>query len=554
MLERHAKLRGKHLDKKLFDKNRKNDDDTSSWRNRGKMLRIGVRRIGHLSNSHGTSTERKVGKGNRMLLPQNTVSESQLFGLNRQKHVTAFLQLQTYIIALISQLACLIFGRLWFTVDWIGLSILRVIVQKHAAKVVLVLMIALCGCKESGSQDKPSKNGEKFLVVVVGDGVPPVDVSQARPWPLNRAQGEAMYDGVRAALNESPSLQDLRSIIEIAGRDDRGEPERASQLAKELQHNPRVLAVIGHATSETTRHAAWIYEQAGIPILMPIATSPEVMYHPKKGRSEAGRIQNAFRLPPSDDKGQAPAVTHLVRRLGLKKVYLLSDTTKGARGYSLPLRESLEPYIRNELVGEEDKEVMRGRTVFGELARSIRAQGVDGVVFCGYGTTSLELLDALDETYGETSRENRPTIVLTDGCLIPDLDARGFNLYLTFPHVSKPEDADKRDIKILEKISNGTQPVSYEGFGYDAMLIIGSAIKVCMAKGVVDRKSLIGQLNSSGVFIGTSGLYEFENGENRLAQYDILRMSDNRQDGEQRLELDEVVTARRLQVIRAQKD
>jgi branched-chain amino acid transport system substrate-binding protein len=488
----------------------------------------------------------------KKMLAYHCILNSQIFVLDKLQYLGPLLHIQTYIKAVTSQLFSAILTYLIFMLDRINLSRLRAIVQTQTLNIGFVLIITLCGCNKSEPKAQSSKDKEKFLVMVIGDGVPPIDMSQIHPFPINTEQGEAMYNGAFAALNESPNLKDVNSIVEICGIDDRGDPERASQIAKEIRYNSRVLAVIGHATSGTTLHSAWVYEQAGIPILMPIATSPDVMYPPKKTHLEAYRIRNAFRLPPSDDKGQAPAVAHLVWKLGLKKVYLLSDITEGAKEYSKTLRDSLEPYIRKEVINKKI-EVAREKTNFAELARSIRAQGIDGVIFCGYGTTSLELLDALNEAYGETSHEERPKIILTDGCFIPNLNAKGFNLYLTFPHVGTPEKADKRDVEILKRISSKTQPISYEAFGYDAMLILGSAIKKCKAEGVVDRQSLLLQLNSVEVYTGTSGLYEFENGENRLAQYDIFHLTDKKEVGKVMFELDEVVTDRRLQEIRSQK-
>jgi hypothetical protein len=257
----------------------------------------------------------------------------------------------------------------YIDVDRIKSSKLRAIVRKQALYIVFGLIIALCGCDERNPQDQSSGDGKKFLVMVVGDGVPPVDMDTTRLWPLNRAQGEAMHKGVMTALNSSPNLENLTSIIQIEGKDDRGDPKRAAELAEKFRRNPRVLAVIGHATSGTTLHAVWKYNQAGIPIVMPIATSPEVMYHPKKNGFEKYRVQNAFRLLPSDDKGQAPAIIHLIRKLDLKKVYLISDATKGAREYSRPLRESLEPYIRKEVLNrlaavERESPAKRGQQSF----------------------------------------------------------------------------------------------------------------------------------------------------------------------------------------------
>lgn len=420
---------------------------------------------------------------------------------------------------------------------------------KSTFPILIICALALCiaSCTEDnrGSQEA----GAHLNITIVGDGVPPVDQNNRRPFPINRAQGEAMYRGAVAALENSPRLDGLSTIVDITGFDDRGSPEFAGEIANSIRADPRVLAVIGHATSQTTGQAAWIYDKVGIPLVMPIATSPEVMFQPETNEIGTKRLRRVFRLPPSDDKGQAPSVAHLVRRLGLTRVYFLRDGTPGTERYSVPLSQAVEPYIA-PLVVNRLTEVAREETNFTELARSIQAQSVEGVVFAGYGSTALDLLDALRTEYADVSLEYRPVIILTDGCYISDLNTQGFRVYLTFPHIETPRDADQEDIKILSQTSKSDSPISYEGFGYDAMLIIGTAIKRCQERGEVSRTCISEVLGSGMPFVGTSGVYEFEEGENKLAQYDILLAGTN-QDGELSWTINEVVTAVRLQEIRA---
>ena len=190
----------------------------------------------------------------------------------------------------------------------------------------------------------------KFYIVVIGDGVPSPQKPTKRYIPLNRSQGIAMWDGVKTAFDKSPRLKKLKELIELKPYDDGGNPEDAVNYAKEIQLNPKVLAVIGHAISETTRYAGWIYEQSGIPLVMPIATSPNVVFPPHKKPEEKNRIKNAFRLPPSDLSMQAPAVAYVAREIAkAKKIYLIRDVSKGAKEYSNLLFKWLEKHLSDWL-------------------------------------------------------------------------------------------------------------------------------------------------------------------------------------------------------------
>jgi ABC-type branched-subunit amino acid transport system substrate-binding protein len=108
--------------------------------------------------------------------------------------------------------------------------------------------------------------------------------------------------------------------------------------------NPNVLAVIGHSRSGTTHATLPLYAAAGIPVVMPSATSPYVLYRfneretwptadQLRQANGSQRFTNAFRLPPSDEV-QVHAIeltaNELTKGLGENKpkFMLICDTTR----------------------------------------------------------------------------------------------------------------------------------------------------------------------------------------------------------------------------------
>lgn len=385
---------------------------------------------------------------------------------------------------------------------------------------VLLASTGLYGCQRPGE----TASRHPLTVAIVGDGVPSARPTREDPiYPLNRAQGAAMFAGAAAAWQHSPRLQRLRNdhIIEIQGFNDGGSQKEAARIAHELSTTPSVLAVIGHATSGTTRAAAWIYAGAGIPLLMPIATSPKAALPPDSDR-ERDRLLNAFRLPPSDHRVQAPVVAFLAKEeLGLRKAFFIRDMSPDASEYSGPLFERITELLRVEKNLGISVNVMSDD--FDVVARKVRAQGSDSLVFVGYGTTAKELLTALRRVYADTEIQQRPKLIFTDGAMIEDLEPHGFVVYLTFPlpPTSKLNCAPEEAPGLAEALS-GAAIASYQLYGYDAMLLVGRAVAICLDTAqVVDRECVIDQLSTPQNFGGACLGYSFKAGENALSEYHL---------------------------------
>jgi branched-chain amino acid transport system substrate-binding protein len=390
--------------------------------------------------------------------------------------------------------------------------------------VYLLLCCYGCGVRHDvpseANRGFPSK---PFVVAVVGDGVPSPEPAN-RDHPLNNAQGRAMWVGANAAFQSSPECERLRSFAEMRPKDDGGSAALASNIALQLRSDPRTIAVIGHATSGTTRAAAWAYAEAHLPLLMPIATSPNANHPPVSRNYLSSPLPNCFRLPPSDDRFQVAAIRYLLRkRLNSRRVYLLRDISEDSGEYSGPLFTRLESLLNPLIVSK--RRVDRDSSNMFLIAESIKGYRTDTVVFCGYGTTAQELLHAMRSAYASKDPHvARPRIILTDGCKTDEVDPSGFETYVTFPlpeiQANTPT-TNAPELQILRTAIAATAKQSYEIYGYDAMLLLGRAFSRCGSTQSV-RDCLVRQLKSSQDSSGVLFSYGFdEYGENQQAPYHV---------------------------------
>ena len=379
------------------------------------------------------------------------------------------------------------------------------------ASVVIVFLFLRCGAyPQAGIEDK------KLRVAVVGSNVESEDPASSDEvsFPTNRAQGPTMWHGVRVAYEKSPRLRRVRGLIELKGFDDGGAISRAEKIAKNIIRDSHIIAIIGHATSPSTKIAAPIYHDAGIPLLMPIATGADVPV------SHGGdRFKNCFRIVPEDDRVQAPAVGLLTEWLDAERLFLVADMTRDAAGYSEPLCEAVHQFLHHRIVNtvfeiEDDDDHY-------SAARRMKTERSDLVIFCGYGTTLTHLLSAMEARY--QGEEVRPKVIATDGCRGEELDPKSFDVFLTFP--VPPIDQCSSPEAEFVKISIGeSKEEAFQVPAYDAMLMVGDAIEACRDQGRVSRACVRKHLNELSDFPGACGAYSFQNGENVISSYQVFEV------------------------------
>ncbi len=390
----------------------------------------------------------------------------------------------------------------------------------------LALILSGCGAYWESPARRGSSELQPLKLVVAGSGMteeePPLGIQ-----PLNTAQGSTIRQGAEWGQQSKRFLgTKAKDLLKVEYRNDFGDTELAAVIAKEIALDPAVLAVIGHATSATTRRAAAIYAQAGIPVLVPSASSPIALCSSGNTPETCVPLTNSFRLIPNDVDVQAPAVALAVAKEGHTRPYLLVDTSPNAAAYSRHLANEVKKYLETPRFTASAVEKIPENPDFSAIVRKVSAFKPDAIIFCGYQDRAEDLLKQMAEVY-EGRILAAPDFFLTDGCLADDLKTHGFpRVYVTFargmrvcPDLRDDEqDMWPKDAKILREKAGSTQ-IAFQEYGHDAVLMVAQAVEECREEGTVSRACLVDRLTATPEFVGACDVYALEDGENQYAEY-----------------------------------
>lgn len=426
---------------------------------------------------------------------------------------------------------------------------------KRSLSSIGLVAIAMVALALTGGRGR-IKDTSKLVIYVVGDGVG--HPTTIRPGGVetstDSAQGKALWTGVQTALT-AHDLPAIKDVVEIVPLDDAGRKEAATEHADRICKDPRTLAVIGHSTSGTTRSTLEKYQAYGIPVIMPIATSPLVWYGEGSGDAETTRartVENALRLPPGDTVAQAPAIARVILNdLKAEECYLVIDDTTDAQDYSKPLSKRvgklLESVLRNTYRlrrGEADGHM--------DLARILRERLADTIVFCGYSTCADDFITALRIQYPDPGTD-RPRIVMSDGCFEAQaFDLSGFDIRVLFPVApiksyknERSADADRAQKEFLA--ARGDALPSYEIYGYDAIQILARAIEALRPHGI-DRRGVLDFVQTLESHDGLVHTYEFRHMEDSKVEYCVYRTPPSGTESKTQLVLQRHIPTRELKL------
>jgi ABC-type branched-subunit amino acid transport system substrate-binding protein len=399
-----------------------------------------------------------------------------------------------------------------------------------------------------------------FKIVVVGWGL------------SSRCEGQsdtacAIYRGAMAALHSdtfSKTLTDLHleprlnckgdgyedksqpaahAILQLACADDKGDPALAAMRARELVTDPATLIVIGHSITGTTRAAIRTYTQAGVPVILPAATSLMATCPPHSpflgwlgwldpDFAEAPS-STAFRIIPNDRDGQVPAMLYALNHIlhkPSKDVFVVADTRGNNKDYAVPLAERVAarlmshpspcvPKNKCAVIDEHGttRDLEQGKTL-GDYLTAAKA-----IVYAGTNRGAEPFLKENTAALAGDGKEH--FVLLADGTKNTQLEdlklPPNIHLLLTFPAPylteKDPDITPDQHGLIKEATSNSNQ--SYEMYGFDAMLMIANALK---RSKLLDRRELLSLLKKSLPFQGLDGdYYSMDNGENTYVRYSL---------------------------------
>ena len=113
------------------------------------------------------------------------------------------------------------------------------------------------------------------------------------------SEGESLRRAVILAVEQANEARRLPFRVEVAAFDDRADPAEAYNVANLIVDDPRIVAVIGHYSSDCSERAARVYARAPLAMISPASTNPDITRAQLRPGWPGARV--VFRLVPTDD-------------------------------------------------------------------------------------------------------------------------------------------------------------------------------------------------------------------------------------------------------------
>jgi len=281
----------------------------------------------------------------------------------------------------------------------------------------------------------------------------------------------------------------LGKKIELIIGDDQRDPKQAVAVANKFV-NQGVVSVIGHFNSSCSIPASDIYNRAGIPMITPASTNPQLTDRGYRG---------VFRVCGRDDQQGSVAAQFVVSKLKVKKVAVIHDKTTYGQGLADEFKKSLGTNIEVVYYGG----IVQGDKDFKTVLTAIKEKKPELIFFGGIYPEGGLLVKQAREIGLKTP------FMSGDGVIDPKFieiagakDTEG--TYLTFSPDPKNIPTAKAFIERYEKRFGEIGP--YSIYAYDAISIMLTAIKNA---GTTDGKTIIEKLHSDE-YSGALGKIKFD--------------------------------------------
>src|SRR6266446_6662526 len=321
-------------------------------------------------------------------------------------------------------------------------------------------------------------------------------------------------------INSSNGIQLAREDIARAGgllgrpikiiiEDDQSKPGQPSAAVKKLVANDRAIAILGEIASSRSLEAAPICQEAKIPMVSPGSTNPKV--------TEVGDY--IFRVCFIDSFQGTVMAKFALEHLHAKKVAILQDVKSD---YSKGLAQYFGDYFkahggqivvdRSYTGGGNDKD-------FRAQLTSIKAAKPDAVFVPGY-YTEAGLIAKQARSLGI-----KVPLLGGDGWDSPKLSEIGGaamdGCYFSTHFSTQDKNPKVQDFVKRYQARFGTMPDGMAPLGYDAMMILGNAIKTA---GSTDAAKIRDALANTKDFDGVTGKITIDANRNATKSAVVLQV------------------------------
>jgi branched-chain amino acid transport system substrate-binding protein len=297
-----------------------------------------------------------------------------------------------------------------------------------------------------------------------------------------------------AELNEAGGVNGGEASFEIG--DELGDPQQAVLVAQKFIDNKEILFVNGHVFSGATIAAGAKYETAGMPMISPSATNPDI--------SALGKY--IWRVCITDAVQGEGLANYSVFDLDAKKIAVIYDNSDYGRG----LADAYEAAVKAagaEVVAKE--QYGAGDTDFKAQLTKIKSANPDLLFLSGYYPEGSKIALQAQElgikaqmlgSDGYASQE----IIKLGGQAVEGM------LISTFFDASKTDPAIQKFVE-AHKAKFGTEPDWFAACSYDLIMLTA---KAATDAGKNDRTAINDALSKIGTYKGITGDITFdENGD-----------------------------------------
>jgi branched-chain amino acid transport system substrate-binding protein len=365
--------------------------------------------------------------------------------------------------------------------------------KRFALALVLVLALSLgtvalaaCGSDEGGSSDG-GEAAAPFKIGVAG----PMTGQYATYGASHKAGAEIATEELNAAGGVNGG-----EVSFVLG-DDLGDPKEAVLVAQKFIDDTEVVFVDGHQFSGATIAAGGKYQAAGLTMITPSATQPDI--------TDLGDF--IWRICMTDAVQGKGLADYSVGTLGLQKIAIMYDNSDYGRGLADAYDEGVKA-AGGTVVAKE--QYATGDTDFKAQLTKIKGTGPELIFLSGYYPEGSKIAQQAKELGMDMQ------LLGSDGYASDELPKLGGAavegmLVSTFFDYTKDDPAVQKFVDAYKAKYEGANPDWFVANSYDVIML---AAKAAEQAGSNDRAAINAALAEIGTYEGISGPITFdENGD-----------------------------------------
>jgi branched-chain amino acid transport system substrate-binding protein len=284
--------------------------------------------------------------------------------------------------------------------------------------------------------------------------------------------------------------------IELLVEDDVCKPEVATNTATKLVSQGADV-VLGHICSGATKAALPIYKDAGVIVMSPSATNPEL--------TQSGDYPNFYRTIASDDAQARTEVDFAINVLNAGKIAVIHDKGDYGKGLAEFAKKFIEQSDKAEVVLYEG--ITPGAVDYSAVVQKIKRSNADAVIFGGYHPEASKIVTQM-------RKKKMDTIFISDDGVKDDTFIKVAGQYAEGVYATGPADVTSNPIAQAAREAHmkvyGEEPGAFFDNAYTAMLALTNAIAKA---GGTDSEALAGVLQSDDVATPFGSIHFDKNGD-----------------------------------------